>query len=288
MYQDWVQSPHDAKPLIAIEHTHRRQSLPPKRLSIDRHTPLLQVSAQSISQIARMHSNGNLLMVVIQQALSETMVRVRRKAAFRKRRNSDACQAYCRMSVDEFKGINARQCWANWRTIPRNLNSRIPNHPIKIIDLCCGIGESTEVLAYYAAPGSEIIGYEYNPEFVALARKREFLDDRGDPCRVRFRTQSVLETFCWRDHQRMADGSIDLVNSSGAVGCHFDVHAAEMLAREICRVLRSGGLAMIDSGPSGTTPQQLREIFTALGFEAVHATRSCALDRYTQICFRKR
>jgi SAM-dependent methyltransferase len=248
----------------------------------------LKISESNIGRIARIQCGRNLLMTFLHQALAETLVRMRKNARFRKRHNGEACDAYRRMSTDEFKGINARQNWANWRTIPRNLSGRLPNTPVTIVDLCCGIGQSTQVLAYYAASGSEIIGFEFNPEFVALARKREFLDEHGRMARVKFRTQSVLDTFCWRDRQPIEDNRIDLVNSSGAVGCHFDLDATRTLATEIRRVLKPGGLAMIDAGKGGTGPGALREIFESLGFETLHSARSCALDRYTQICFRKK
>ena len=247
----------------------------------------MKISEHAIGKIARMQTGRNLLMIIVHQALTETLVRMRKNASFRKRHNGQACDAYRLMSTDEFKGINARQSWANWRTIPRNLNCRLPNVPVTIVDLCCGIGQSTEVLAYFAAPGSEIIGYEFNPEFVALARKRQYFNEQGHLARVKFRAQSVLNTFCWRDNHPIEDGCIDLVNSSGAVGCHFDVDATKVLATEIRRVLKSGGLAMIDAGPGGTSPKALREVFQGLGFEMLHSARSCALDRYTQICFRK-
>jgi hypothetical protein len=31
----------------------------------------------------------------------------------------------------------------------------------------------------------------------------------------------------------------------------------------------------------------VRSIFEASGFETLHSARSCFLDRYTQVCFRK-
>jgi SAM-dependent methyltransferase len=288
MYQDWARTSHKPTTFSSRERIRRSEKARPKIPLIDRSSPVLKISDQSIGRIARVQSGRNLLMTFMHQAVAEALVRIRKNARFRKRHNGEACDAYRRMSTDEFKGINARQNWANWRTIPRNLNGRMPNVPITILDLCCGIGQSTQVLAYYAAVGSEITGLEFNPEFVALARKREFIDEQGRLARVKFRTQSVLETFCWRDHQPIEDGRVDLVNSSGAVGCHFDLDATRVLATEIQRVLKSSGLAMIDAGKGGTGPGALREIFESLGFETLHSARSCALDRYTQICFRKK
>ena len=79
-----------------------------------------------------------------------TAARIRwRKVFFRQNRNHLACQAYRQMNLEEFQALNARQAWANWRTIPRNLAGRLPQRPVLALDLCCGVGESTEVLAYY-------------------------------------------------------------------------------------------------------------------------------------------
>lgn len=225
--------------------------------------------------------------VLLRQAYYEGWVRRWKGVQFRQRRNEAARRAYCAMAADEFEGINARQAWANWRTIPRNLSGRAPARPLKAIDLCCGTGHSTEVLAHYLADGSEILGLEYNPRFVDVARSRRFFHDGGAPARVRFNTQSVLETFRGDDGAEVADRSVDLVNSSGAVGCHFDADATSTLADEVARVLRPGGLALIDSGSGGTGTGEVVEIFHSRGFHPLNRARSCFLDRYTQVCFRR-
>jgi SAM-dependent methyltransferase len=105
--------------------------------------------------------------------------------------------------------------------------------------------------------------------------------------RVWFRTQSVLECFRDADGDEVRTGSVDLVNSSGAVGCHFDAAATAKLADEVERVVRPGGLALIDSGSSGTSPADVKRLFEARGFERVHVARSCFLDPYLQLCFVK-
>ncbi len=82
-----------------------------------------------------------------------------------------------------------------------------------------------------------------------------------------------------RDEARepVPDASVDVVNSSGAVGCHFEAKATAVLAAEVDRVLRPGGLALIDCGPDGTRPPELRAIFHALGLRAIHRARSCVV-----------
>jgi SAM-dependent methyltransferase len=230
---------------------------------------------------------AGLLRIVVRQAWQELRLRCWRRVRFRSRAKDQVRRAYRAMETWELEGVNARQAWANWRTIPRNLDGRAPAGPLRAVDLCCGTGQSTEVLACYLAPGSRILGLEANPRFLEAARSRRYRTFAGEPARVEFHVQSVLEAFRDAAETRLADGSVDLVNSSGAVGCHFDVADTSLLAREIARVLRPGGLALIDSGRAGTCEKRLREVFEGVGFKTAHRARSCALDRHPQVCFRK-
>lgn len=223
----------------------------------------------------------------LRQAWHEARIRWLRHIRFRSRENRRAREAYAAMDPWEFEGINARQAWANWRTIAKNLDRRAPVRPARAIDLCCGTGQSTAVLAHHLAPGSEILGLEYSPRLAGMARTRVYLTRHGAPARVVFRAQSVLERFCDEDGVEIPAASIDLVNSSGAVGCHFDAAATETLASEVARVVGPGGLALIDSGRSGTRAADVQRIFEARGFAVVHRARSCFLDPYLQLCFRK-
>jgi SAM-dependent methyltransferase len=247
-----------------------------------------RIGKDTIRISARRHGQGfNLPAIVLRQAASEAWVRLWRRAHFRADRNDDACRGYEAMTSGEFAGVNARQRWANWRTIPLNLDGALPDRPVTIIDLCSGIGDSTEVLAWYAPPDSRILGLEFNPGFAARAAARAYRDARGRSVAVAFRVQSVLEEFRG-DDGTLAAASVDVVNSSGAVGCHFAPAAAATLAREVARVLRPGGLALIDAGAHGTDEATLARIFSNLGFTRVRSARSCLLDRYVQVCFRAR
>ncbi len=266
----------------------RSKYLNPKAetLPIDRSGPRIVNTEEAIRHTARQRS-GNIFFILLRRAFSDLMVTLQDKS-FRNRPNDQACQAYCAMDMDQFDGINALQNWANWRTLPENLNQRLPSAPVRIIDLCCGTGQSTEVLAHYAAPGSRILGLEYNPRFLERARSRDYPGENGDPANVSFNAQSVLETFRDETQQRLPESSVDLINSCGAVGCHFDPPATQILALEITRVLKTGGLATIDSGKAGTSTGHLEEIFKALGFSVLHRAKSCAADRCTQVCFQKK
>jgi SAM-dependent methyltransferase len=219
--------------------------------------------------------------------LRELALRIGRHVNIRKAENGAACRAYAAMRVEEFRDINARQAWANWRTIPRNLSGELPDRPILAIDLCSGTGDSTAVLAYYCAPGSQILGLEFNPNFVAYARRRGYYDRRRQPADVAFNVQSVLDAFCTPRGKVLADASADLINATGAVGCHFDCRATRIRARECGRVLRCGGLALIDAGRGGAEVDDLLELFAAEGFTPVRQARSCVFDRSRQVCLRK-
>src|SRR5690606_18228406 len=116
---------------------------------------------------------------------------------------------------------------------------------------------------------------------------RQFVDRDGSPVEVEFVAQSVLEPWCDRQGRVLEPQSVALVNSSGAIGCHFDRHATERVADECDRVLKPGGLALLDTGRDGTTVEQLLAIFTPRGYTVLGHAKSCMLDRFTQVCLRK-
>jgi SAM-dependent methyltransferase len=127
-----------------------------------------------------------------------------------------------------------------------------------------------------------------SPSMVGAARRRRYLDAEGRSVAVRFRVQSVLEPFREPDGALVADASVDLVHSSGAIGSHFEPAATSLLVAEARRVLRPGGLALLDAGPAGTSPRALEQLVTEAGFDVCRRARSCILDRYWQYCCRLR
>src|SRR3569832_2070397 len=161
----------------------------------------------AILRVAREQVDDGIVALFLKQALAEAALTWRRRVRFRRQQNSEAVRAYCAMTPEEFEGINARQRWANWRTIPRSLQGRLPAAPCRAVDLCCGVGHSTQVLAYYLPPGSEVLGLEYNPEFVRVAAARTYRGAGGESVKVGFRTQSVLETFRDAAGAPLADAS---------------------------------------------------------------------------------
>jgi len=249
---------------------------------------MLALSESQIQRIARARGPAQgIFAITARQAWHEWRVRLATHVSFRHRANDAAVSAYCAMDGNDFAGINARQAWANWRTIPRNLAGHLPNRAVRIVDLCCGTGQSTEVLAYYAAPGSTLLALEYNPRFVDLARQRAYQHAEGHAAEARFVAQSVLDTFRDETGAALDAGSVDVVNASGAVGCHFDRQASEILAAEVARVLSPSGLALIDSGPAGTPGDDVSTIFARHDFACLGHARSCLVDRYRQLRLRK-
>lgn len=251
-----------------------------------RHHPV-KISEPAIRRTARERGpQGSMASICLNYAVTAAKLRWR-KVIFRQNRNAMACQAYCQMRTSEFQALNARQAWANWRTIPRNLSGRLPQYPVFALDLCCGIGDSTEVLAYYCTPGSRLLGLEFNPAFVARARQRVYRHHGGRQAQVQFVVQNILETFCDGSGNRLANESVDLVNASGAIGCHFDSDAAAVVACECARVVKHNGLALIDAGREGAAARELLGLFGQYGFRPIHQARSCVFDRYWQLCLRR-
>lgn len=241
-------------------------------------------SESQIQRTARDRLGGEPLpLILARQALVEGWVRLTRNIDFRVQENDDALDAYRAIKGKEFEHINARQRWALWRTIPRNLSGKLQaNVPIHVIDLCCGVGHSTEALACYVPNGSTLVGIDASEEFIAQARSKKYLDGSGVAADVQFKTQSVLEPFA-------EPNTVDLINCSGAIGFHFSRSMTEQLSREIDRVLKPGGLVCLDSGKIGTTLEELREIFVGqLGYTDQGTARSFALDPLVQASFRKK
>ena len=266
----------------------RDRSRPHNARCLD-HRPeaVLRIGDAAIRTLARNRGpRRSLAAICMQHAIAAAKIRGK-GIDFRQSRNHLACEAYSRMPVAEFQALNARQAWANWRTIPRNLAGLLPWRPLLVVDLCCGVGDSTEVLAYYCASGSMILGLEFNPAFVEAAQKRRYYNVSNQPVDVAFSVQTVLEPFRDDSGKPVSANSVDLINASGAIGCHFDCDATRVLASHCARVLKRGGIALIDAGPDGTAACELISLFAERGFRPIRRSRSCLFDRYWQVCLQK-
>lgn len=248
---------------------------------------MLELEAARIRRIARERFPERLPRLLLRQAWAELLVTVGSRLRFREPENARAVQAYCGMSVAQFEAINARQRWANWRSIPLSLHGRLPGRACRAVDLCSGVGDSTEVLACWLPEGSEVLGLEFNPEFVRRARARIYRDAAGRPVKVSFRAQSVLETFRDPAGVRVPGASVDVVNCCGALALNFSEAEIDALAAEIARVLRPDGLAAIDAPASAEGRERMIRLFGRRRFEALGCAQSCLFDRFAQVCFRR-
>jgi len=228
---------------------------------------------------------GNALQVCWRQWRMERRL-ASRGIHFRDTDPETVAKAYRDMSEAEFDAINGRQDWANWRTIPRALSGHIPDKSLRIIDLGCGTGSSTRVLAWYAPSGTHIIGYEFAEPLLDIARRRVYRNRKKEVVSVDFLCQEV--TAAWRQQggAKISDNSVDVVNASGVVGHHFNATTIGPLIAELDRVLTPGGVAMLDVGPS-LGPLELRRILDASHFTCLGHYRSGWWDPTGEMVFAK-
>jgi SAM-dependent methyltransferase len=227
---------------------------------------------------------GNILAVCWRWWRTERRL-ARRGIRFRSTDVNAVVAAYAAMSEKEFEAINGLQAWANWRTIPRALSGHVPDRPLRVLDLGCGSGDSTRVLAFYCPAGSRITGYEFAQPLVEFARGRNYRHRSGGPADVTFCCQGVTEPLREPDGQAIADQSVDLVNASGVVGHHLSRETVAPLVAELKRVLVPDGTAMLDVGPT-LRARELREVMEANGFRALGRRRSWLLDPTGEVIFR--
>jgi SAM-dependent methyltransferase len=233
----------------------------------------------------RRHHPGGTLIACWRQWRGERALR-RRGIQFRHTDPDIVAAAYAAMTDHEFDAINARQDWANWRTIPRALSGHVPDRPLRVIDLGCGTGSSTRVLAFYCPVGSSIVGYEMAEALVACARRRSYVHRSGRPADVQFVCQAMTAPFRRPDGSLLPDHSVDLVNASGVVGHHLDRDLVRPLIAELQRVLGNDGVAMLDVGPALPGPM-LTSIMASAGFKVLGHYRSWFLDPTGELVFRR-
>ena len=229
--------------------------------------------------------SDNLLSAVVRQWWTERRLR-RRGIDFRTDDPAAARAAYSRMSPAEFDAINARQAWANRRTVARSLAGLLPDRPLRAVDLGSGTGESTRVLARLLPAGSRVLGLEFAAPIAEFAAARDYHGPDGNPADVRFRTQSIADPFRDADGRPLPGGSVDVVNACGVLAHHLGCDAVEACLSEVARVLRPGGVAALDPGPE-LPAADLRARAARHGLGFVRRTRSNPLDRCGQSVFRR-
>lgn len=227
----------------------------------------------------------NLISVCWRQWRAEREL-ARRGVLFRTADPAAVEAAYAAMSDAEFEAINGRQAWANWRTIPRALAGRLPERPVLAVDLGCGTGPSTRVVASVCPPRSRILGYELAAPLARIAGRHRFPGPDGVPQEVRFVAQGVTGTLCDPGGQPLAAGSVDLANASGVVGHHLTGRTVAPLVDELARILAPAGLALLDVGPT-LGAEALARAMARGGFVPEGRFRSWVLDPTGQVLFRR-
>ncbi len=233
----------------------------------------------------RRHGPGRVLAVCWRQWRTERGLG-RRGIRFRDTQPHRVAAAYAAMSPAEFDAINGPQDWANWRTIPRAMSGHVPDRPLRALDLGCGTGGSTRVLAFYCPAGSRITGYEFAEPLLAIARRRVYRRRDGQPAHIDFVCQGVTETLRQADGSPVPAQSVELVNASGVVGHHLNATTIGPLVAELGRVLRSDGVAMLDVGPT-LAGAELRTVMTRAGFTFLGHYRSWLGDATGEMVFRR-
>jgi SAM-dependent methyltransferase len=233
----------------------------------------------------RRNGPGNLLAVLWRQWRSERKL-ARRGILYRSDDQQSVVGAYGAMSTAEFDASNGRQEWATWRTVPRVLRGRVPDQPLRVLDLGCGNGSSTRPLAFYCPVGSHITAYELTEHLAQAARRRPYRHRSGEPARVEVVCQSITETLRQVDGSLIPAGSIDLATSTGVIGHHLNAQTIRPLIDELARVLKPGGIVALDPGPTLRAAPLVR-LMTAAGFQRLARVRSCFVDPNGQIVFRR-
>jgi SAM-dependent methyltransferase len=233
----------------------------------------------------RCHGPGKALAVCRRQWYAERDL-ARRGIHFRASDPDAVAAAYAAMSAQDFAGINARQDWANWRTIPRALSGHVPDRPLQVVDLGCGTGSSTRVLAFYCPAGSRITAYELVPRLLEVARTRVYVHRSGRSADVSFVNQGVTAPLRDAGGDLLPDHGVDVVNASGVVGHHLTAETMPSLIKELQRILGRDGVAMLDVGPS-LPAKVLHALMHDAGFQSLGRFRSWLLDPTGQMVFRR-
>lgn len=189
----------------------------------------------------------------------------------------------------DFDEYNLPQSWVERRQIPRVLHRRVPKQRASILDLGCGPGTSTEVIAHFAHPSWEVIGYDLTPHLIEAARSRAeeggFKNHQGEAIAPTFVCQNIAAPLM-RNGSPIPDASIDLALSGGVVGLYLRRRDAITLVRELRRVVKPGGHIALDAGPS--IPERLlRALAERHGFEFIERVRSFWIEPRPKLVFRR-
>lgn len=195
--------------------------------------------------------------------------------------------AYGSMSADEFDSINGPQEWQNRRVIPRVIRSLGLRDPLLAVDLGCGSGQSSQVLAAQLPAGSTLLGYDLCEQLLARAARRTYRGENDGDLTVRFVQQSIAAPLHDPAGQRLADGGVGLVHAAGVVGHHLVESDVVAMAAEIARVLAPRGAVVLDAGPA-MPRARLEEIMATHSFAVQDTLRAVPCASHHVLVFERR
>lgn len=189
----------------------------------------------------------------------------------------------------DFDEYNLPQVWVERRQIPQAVHGRVPMRDAVVLDLGCGPGTSTEVLAYFADPSWTIIGYDLVEHSIKAARERAarggFRSRAGTVIHPLFECQNIAQPLLLRG-QPLKEGTVDFVISGGVVGLYLRPADVEKLIRDLRRIVKPGGYVALDSGPS-VPPETLRAIARENGLAFRTIAKSFWIEPRPKLVFQR-
>lgn len=137
-----------------------------------------------------------------------------------------------------------------WKRIAADLTGAPPGG--RALDVCCGTGDLALLLARRVGPRGRVLGVDFSPEMLEIARRRAAAVGLGEVCR-----------FVPGDAQALPAGSATFDVATVGFGIR-NVGHPEAALRELCRVLRPGGrLAVLEfSRPRNPVIRRLYDAYS--------------------------
>lgn len=184
------------------------------------------------------------------------------------------------LAQDGFSHYNLPQVWVERRALPQALHDRVPLHDASILDIGCGIGDSTWILSQCGNASWRITGIDLEPGLIRIAEARaaagEFRGRDGGVVKTAFGVADISAADL-PDHPKLRGNTFNFAVSCGVVGLYLDAARARQLLCSLRVMLAPGSFAAIDCGPSVPrwTMQRTAE---SLGFTFHGLVRSVPLD----------
>jgi len=142
--------------------------------------------------------------------------------------------------VDVYETLDTTYSYIYTRSAAALVAMARPKPAQTLVDLACGTGTSTRVLADAVAPGGKVLGIDFNAAMLERARYK--FQDHMDISLVFAPIQDfikVLKTYGWM-------GDINAIFSSFSYFYVYDFH--EQLQKDIYDVLSPGGVLAFNIG----------------------------------------